>query len=68
MVLSPPEMVKAEITATKKELSDIANISNRNLHSVAHITLTDKLTDDAELKDTITALLLCHVYAIKIGL
>ena len=56
VVLSPPEKVKAEIAAIKKELNAIATISDRDLHSIAHITLTDKLTDDTELTDTITDL------------
>jgi 2'-5' RNA ligase len=54
VVLSPPENIKAGIAAIKKELNAIADITDRNLHSIAHITLTDKLTDDTELTETIT--------------
>ncbi|MDV6167164.1 2'-5' RNA ligase family protein [Flavobacterium sp. DG1-102-2] len=57
VVLSPPETVKADIAKIKKKLNDIAYISDRNLHSIAHITLVDKLTDDADFAETIAKLI-----------
>lgn len=53
VVLSPPRPVKEAIANIKKELNAISDISDRNLHSIAHITLTDKLTDDTDFADTI---------------
>ena len=57
VVLSPPEEVKAKIARIKKELNEIADITERNLHSIAHITLTDKLTDDSSFAETISGLI-----------
>ncbi len=56
-VLSPPEEVKANIAKIKKELNQISDISERNLHSIAHVTLTDKLTDGACFAETISRLI-----------
>lgn len=56
VVLSPPPHIKAAIAKIKQELNAIADITERNLHSIAHITLTDKLTDDVDFPDTIKAL------------
>lgn len=52
IVLSPPPDVKDAIAKIKKELNAIADIGERNVQSIAHITLFDKLTDDENLKDT----------------
>ena len=51
VVISPPEEVKASISKIKKDLNQIADITERNLHSMAHITLTDKLTDDIDFAE-----------------
>lgn len=56
VVISPPEKVKADIARLKRELDGIAGIGERNLHSIAHITLTDKLTDDDAFPQTIERL------------
>lgn len=56
VVLSPPDAVISDIAAIKKELNGIADISDRNLHSIAHITLVDKLTDDAAFAETLAGL------------
>jgi len=53
VVLSPPAEIKADISRIKKELNSICDISPRNLKSIAHITLTDKLTDEADLHETV---------------
>jgi len=53
VVLSPPQQVKDEIAQIKKDLNAIADITERNLHSIAHITLVDKLTDDVYFPETI---------------
>jgi 2'-5' RNA ligase len=55
VVLSPPAAIKARIARIKKELDAIAEIGDRNLNSIAHITLTDKLTDDADFADTVSS-------------
>ncbi|MFP5439020.1 MAG: 2'-5' RNA ligase family protein [Bacteroidia bacterium] len=57
VVLSPPDEVRAAIARIKKELNALAGITDRNLHSIAHITLTDKLTDDSNFADTVAMLL-----------
>lgn len=57
VVLSPPEKVKTEIAKIKHELNEIASIGDRNLHSIAHITLVDKLTDDIDFAKTIAGLI-----------
>lgn len=54
VVLSPPGIVREAITKIKEELNSISDISDRNLHSIAHITLVDKLTDDVLFPETIT--------------
>ena len=53
VVLSPPQPVKDAIAKIKKELNAITDISDRNLHSIAHITLIDKLTDDTGFAGTV---------------
>ena len=57
VVLSPPQNVIAEIAKFKQEMVKLADIGENNLHSKAHITLTDKLTDDADFPETIRKLL-----------
>lgn len=57
VVLSPPQKVIADITGLKKEMDGLAPIGENNLHSKAHITLTDKLTDDAHFASTVAQLL-----------
>lgn len=57
VVLSPPAAIKAAISEIKKELNSIADINARNVRSIAHITLTDKLTDDADVTGTVELLL-----------
>ena len=57
VVLSPPKKVITDIAAIKQQLNAIANISERNLHSKAHITLTDKLTDDVDFNNTVKELI-----------
>jgi 2'-5' RNA ligase len=57
VVISPPEAVKTAITGIKKQMNAITDITERNLHSIAHITLTDKLTDDTDFPETISALI-----------
>jgi 2'-5' RNA ligase len=57
VVLSPPETIKADIAKIKKRLNEIAPITDRNLQSIAHITLVDKLTDDRHLDETISGLI-----------
>jgi hypothetical protein len=44
-----------EIAALKRQMNALADITERNLHSKAHITLTDKLTDDADFAQTVKA-------------
>lgn len=67
VVLSPPYTIKADITKIKEELNCIAGIGDRNLHSVAHITLFDKLTDDTTVADTVRGLIKpCSPFTIKI--
>lgn len=57
VVLSPPGEIIAQITALKKEMQQIADIGEQNLYAKAHITLTDKLTDDAHFPETVAQLL-----------
>lgn len=52
IVLSPPQEVKDAIAKIKKDLNAIADIGERNVQSIAHITLFDKLTDDENLAET----------------
>lgn len=56
VVLSPPKSIKRDIALIKERLNAIADINARNLHSFAHITLVDKLTDDLYFPQTITEL------------
>lgn len=60
VVLSPPDPVKETIAKIKKELNAICDISERNLHSIGHITLIDKLTDDIYFPETIGELISGH--------
>ncbi len=53
VVLSPPNAVKDDIAEIKRELNLISDIGERNLHSIAHITLVDKLTDDVSFPEMI---------------
>jgi len=53
VVLSPPVEVRDAIANIKVKLNGIADIGERNLHSIAHITLVDKLTDDILFPETI---------------
>lgn len=65
VVLSPPQKVIDDIAAIKHQMNIIADITERNLHSKAHITLTDKLTDDAGFAETVEALIgLQHSFTI----
>ena len=67
IVISPPQAVKEAIALIKKDLNQIAAISERNLHSIAHITLFDKLTDDADVAATVSNLIASHVpFTLKI--
>lgn len=53
VVVSPPQWVRGDVAKIKKELNAIAGIGERNLQSIAHITLFDKLTDDTDLAATV---------------
>lgn len=53
VVISPPDEVINEIQVIKKELNSISDISDSNLFSIPHITLTDHRTDDIYLPETI---------------
>lgn len=67
VVISPPEKVKADIAKIKKELNQISDICERNLHSIAHVTLTDRLTDDSGFAGTIADLIsIAQPFEIKI--
>lgn len=57
VVLSPPDAVKVEVAKIKRELNEIATIGERNLHSIAHVTIIDKLTDDANFAEVIAGLI-----------
>lgn len=57
VVLSPPEEIIAQIAELKQKMQLITDIGEQNLYSKAHITLTDKLTDDAHFHQTIAQLL-----------
>jgi 2'-5' RNA ligase len=57
VVLSPPDSVKNEVARIKRELNEIAGIGERNLHSIAHVTIIDKLTDDINFAEVITGLI-----------
>lgn len=57
VVISPPEMIKKQISQIKNDLNSITPINERNLNSIAHITLTEKLTDDINYPETIEKLI-----------
>jgi len=57
VVLSPPQNVIADIAAIKRQMNALVDITDRNLHSKGHITLTDKLTDDAGFAETVEGVL-----------
>jgi len=57
IVLSPTAQVKSDIAHLKKEIDKITSIGEKNLHSIAHITLTDRLSDDIDLPETISNLI-----------
>lgn len=57
VVLSPPPEIKAAIAKIKNDLHAICDITDRNVKSIAHITLTDKLTDEPELYGTVAEIL-----------
>ena len=68
IVLSPPQEVKDAIAKIKKDLNAIADITERNVQSIAHITLFDKLTDDADLAATTAEMIAGHKpFSIKTG-
>jgi 2'-5' RNA ligase len=68
VVLSPPREVKDYIAKIKKDLNAIADIGERNVQSIAHITLFDKLTDDENLKETTEQLIArIHPFTIRTG-
>jgi 2'-5' RNA ligase len=56
VVLSPPDTIRAAIAKIKRDLDQIADIGERNSHSIAHITLFDKLTDDIDIPGTVAEL------------
>lgn len=60
VVLSPPAAIKEAIARIKVEMNSIADILPRNVNSIAHITLTDKLTDEPELFNTVGELTAGH--------
>lgn len=53
VVISPPEHLKKQISQIKNDINSIVPITERNLKSIAHITLTEKLTDDTDYPETI---------------
>jgi hypothetical protein len=53
VVLSPPSQISNSIISIKQELDALGDIGDKNRHSIPHITLTDKLTDDEYLPDTV---------------
>lgn len=57
VVLSPNAETKNSIVSIKQELDKLGNIGGENRHSIPHITLTDKLTDDEFLPNTVKELL-----------
>lgn len=54
VILSPPDAIKVAIADMKRQLDALSPIGDRNLHSIAHITLTEKLTDDPDLAATVS--------------
>lgn len=57
VVISPPQEVIDDIRKFKSVMHAFADIGEQNVHSKAHITLTDKLTDDADFAQTVAQLL-----------
>lgn len=57
VVISPPEQIKSDVAKIKRELNTVVNIGEKNQHSIAHITLVDKLTDDSNFTETIAQLI-----------
>lgn len=57
VIISPPEHVKNDIVKIKREMSRIIDLGDKNMHSIPHITLVDKLTDDVYFTETITKLI-----------
>jgi len=57
IVLSPPSEIRNSIVCIKQDLDALGDIGGKNRHSIPHITLRDKLTDDEFLPDTIKELL-----------
>jgi len=60
VVISPPKEIRNAIAVIKKDWHETANIGERNLQSIGHITLTDRLTDDADFSETVRELLKGH--------
>jgi len=60
VVISPPKEIRNAIAVIKKDWDETANIGERNLQSIGHITLTDRLTDDANFSETVRELLKGH--------
>lgn len=57
VVLSPPPWILAQLSGFKLQMAALADIGEANLHSRPHITLTEKLTDDADFATTVAQLL-----------
>ncbi|QRY55467.1 2'-5' RNA ligase family protein [Sphingobacterium siyangense] len=57
IVLSPPSEIRNSIVCIKQDLDALGDIGGKNRHSIPHITLRDKLTDDESLPYTIKELL-----------
>lgn len=57
VVISPPLEIKKQIADIKKTLNDIYPLNPQNLHSIAHITLTESRTDDENFPEVIQNLL-----------
>lgn len=53
IVVSPPENIRRQLALFKQQMNALADIGERNLYSIGHITLTDKLIDDADFAETI---------------
>ena len=57
VIVSPPKTIKSAIAQIKSEMQQIAGIGDRNLQSLPHITLAEKLTDDISFPEMVTSLL-----------
>lgn len=57
VIVSPPETIKSAIAQIKNEMQEIAALGDRNLQSLPHITLTEKLTDDTGFPGMVASLL-----------